>query len=227
MYKTNILRMKKLLLIAVCIITVSAISTATQGQPSVKFIDGIAFSSAGINHSFAGTESEIHYRPADKKSSFPLLMAANLATEACKKLQFKYAQLIDTQIEAVHNFSLFEFIEDWWNSSYRYGGTSKKGIDCSGLTGLLIGSVYSVAIPRTAKEQYAASKKISRDELREGDLVFFNTRGGVSHVGVYLANDFFVHASVASGVTISSLNDAYYSRKYIGAGRVHQVSAIN
>ena len=219
--------MKKLLHIAVFIITLSTVSTATKGQPSLKFIDGIVLNSAGINHSSATTETEIQYRPVNTKSSFSLLMAANLATEACKKLQFKYAQLIDTEIEAVHNFTLFEFIEDWWNSSYRYGGTSKKGIDCSALTGLLIGHVYSVAIPRTAKEQYAASKKISRDELTEGDLVFFNTRGGVSHVGVYLANDFFVHASVASGVTISSLNDSYYSRKYIGAGRVHQVLANN
>ena len=219
--------MKNLLLVAVCIISLSAISTGTQAQASLKFIDGIAFSSAGMNNSYTTTETEIQYKSVDKKSYYPLLMAANLATEACKKLQFKYAQLIDTEIETVHNFALFEFIEDWWNSSYRYGGTTKKGIDCSALTGLLIGSVYSVTIPRTAKEQYEVSKKISRDELTEGDLVFFNTRGGVSHVGVYLTNNFFVHASVASGVTISSLNDGYYSRKSIGAGRVHQVSAIN
>ena len=84
----------------------------------------------------------------------------------------------------------------------------------------LLSTVYGVVMPRTAREQFNRSSKILRNEIKEGDLVFFNTRGGVSHVGVYLANDYFVHASVSSGVTISNLNDSYYSRKYIGAGRV-------
>jgi hypothetical protein len=63
-------------------------------------------------------------------------------------------------------------------------------------------------------------KVISDNELQEGELVFFNTRGGVSHVGVYLFNDYFVHASVKNGVTINNLNEAYYKKKYIGSGRV-------
>ncbi len=63
-------------------------------------------------------------------------------------------------------------------------------------------------------------KKLKKTDLLEGDLVFFNTRGGVSHAGVYLGNGYFVHASVHAGVTINSLNDAYYSRKYIGGGRI-------
>jgi len=82
-----------------------------------------------------------------------------------------------------------------------------------------LNTVYEIPVPRTEKQQYAECKKIRKKELKEGDLVFFNTRKGVSHVGVYLANNYFVHASL-NGVTISSLDDAYYSRKYIGAGRV-------
>ena len=80
--------------------------------------------------------------------------------------------------------------------------------------------MYGIALPRTAKDQYGISEKIFRDDLQEGDLVFFNTRGGVSHVGVYLGNNYFVHSSVHDGVTISSLNDAYYNSKFITGGRV-------
>ncbi|MEX0636398.1 MAG: NlpC/P60 family protein, partial [Ferruginibacter sp.] len=123
------------------------------------------------------------------------------------------------EIESIINFTLFQFIEDWWRTSYRYGGTGKNGIDCSALTGLLFSTVYGISLPRTAREQYNKSKKIKRQHLSEGDLVFFNTRVGVSHVGVILSNDYFVHASTSNGVTISSLNDAYYSKKYIGWGR--------
>ena len=142
-----------------------------------------------------------------------------MATEACNAMQFKYAQLMDTEIEAISNLALFSFIEEWWNTSYRYGGTTKKGIDCSALTSLLLSTVYAIGIPRTARDQYAACDKIDRNELQEGDLVFFNTRGGISHVGVYLSNDHFVHASTSNGVTISSLNDDYYSKRFLGAGR--------
>jgi lipoprotein Spr len=115
---------------------------------------------------------------------------------------------------------LYEAIENWWATRYRYGGSTKKGIDCSALTGALLNEAFGFILPRTARDQYAQCEKIARENLDEGDLVFFNTRGGVSHVGVYLGNNYFVHASVHSGVTINSLNDDYYSRKYIGGGRL-------
>ena len=76
------------------------------------------------------------------------------------------------------------------------------------------------SLPRTAREQYRQCEHISKDDLLEGDLVFFNTHGGVSHVGVYLANGRFVHSSSSQGVMISSLSDHYFSRRFIGAGRV-------
>ncbi|MGC4103374.1 C40 family peptidase [Ferruginibacter sp.] len=139
--------------------------------------------------------------------------------ESCTALQFKYAQLLDIDVELLTNTKLFEVIEDWWGTRYRYGGTTKKGIDCSAFTGTLLNEVFGLALPRTARDQYASCDKIEREDLQEGDLVFFNTRGGVSHVGVYLANGYFVHSSVHGGVTISSLDEDYYNRKYIGGGR--------
>ncbi len=147
----------------------------------------------------------------------------NAATiEGSSSLQFKYAQLLDMEVETITNVKLFTAIEDWWATRYRYGGTTKKGIDCSAFTGALMNEAFGLSLPRTAREQYAQSEKISKENLAEGDLVFFNTRGGVSHVGVYLGNSYFVHSSVHSGVTINSLEDDYYSRKYIGGGKINQ-----
>ena len=84
-------------------------------------------------------------------------------------------------------------------------------------------SLYSLTLPRTAREQYNASRRISRAELREGDLVFFNTVGGISHVGMYLQNNKFVHAS-SGGVTVSDLFDEYWMKKFIGAGRMENLA---
>jgi cell wall-associated NlpC family hydrolase len=83
----------------------------------------------------------------------------------------------------------------------------------------LFAGIYGIALPRTAREQYNNSQRISRTELKEGDLIFFNTTGGVSHVGMYLQNNKFVHAS-SSGVTISDIFDEYWVRRFVGVGRV-------
>jgi lipoprotein Spr len=211
--------MKNLMLFVVFTCTFTAISNYSFAQPSLKFIDGIELSPEPVYYASGGGAVEPGTSAPARKNTVTIPAGLKMATEACKSLQFKYAQLLDTEIEAVSNFSLFQFIDEWWSTRYSYGGSTKKGIDCSALTGLLLSSVYAVALPRTAREQYAVSKKIPKEELIEGDLVFFNTRGGVSHVGVYLDNDYFVHASVGNGVTISSLNEAYYASRYIGAGR--------
>ena len=139
--------------------------------------------------------------------------------ENCSSLQFKYAMLMDREVESFTNLLLYNFIEDWWGTRYRYGGTDKKGVDCSSFTGQLMQAIYHINLPRTAKDQYQACDKVATEDLKEGDLVFFNTRGGVSHVGFYLGKNYFVHSSVRNGVTISSLTDDYYSQKFISGGK--------
>ena len=142
------------------------------------------------------------------------------AIESFTSVQFKYAQLLDMEVESVTNKTLFAEIEKWWGTRYRYGGATDKGIDCSAYTGTIVHSVYGLVIPRTSRNQYADCIKLEKEELQQGDLVFFKTGRGVSHVGLYLANGYFTHASTSIGVTISNLSETYWSKKYIGGGRI-------
>ncbi|RAK19857.1 S-layer family protein [Anoxybacillus vitaminiphilus] len=104
---------------------------------------------------------------------------------------------------------------------YQWGGTTARGFDCSGF----IRHVYQtldVNVPRTTSEMYETGTSVKKEDLRVGDIVFFNTNGkGVSHAGIYIGENQFIHSSSSKGVTVSSLNDPYYwGKKYIGARRV-------
>ena len=103
---------------------------------------------------------------------------------------------------------------------YLWGGTSTKGFDCSGYVQYVF-RAHGITLPRTSKEQYKVGFAVSKSNLKPGDLVFFNTSGsGVSHLGIYLGNNEFIHASSSKGVTISSLSNSYWSARYIGARRI-------
>lgn len=194
-------------------------SSQTSYRPTLKFIDGIEIAPEKITDVDV-TVNEEPVKTMVETPAIAMTAPAVVNIETCSTLQFKYAMMMDIDVEAVSNLELYSFIEEWWGTRYRYGGTTKKGIDCSSFTGKLLAQVYGLDVQRTARDQYGQCEKVAREDLQEGDLVFFNTRGGVSHVGVYLGNDFFVHSSTHSGVTISSLTDNYYNRKFIGGGRL-------
>lgn len=209
--------MKNLFFVSVAISIFSGTSLTAKAQPSVnierldatlelkkptKSIDGIVSGSPVAN---AGVIKAFDVSAIEKASS----------------IQFKYALLLDMDVEAVGNAVLYEEIEKWWATRYRYGGTTGNGIDCSAYTGALLTDVYGLDVSRTARAQYGESEKIAKKDLQEGDLVFFSTiRKGISHVGLYLGNGYFTHAGSSTGVTISNLDDAYWSRKFRGGGRV-------
>lgn len=118
---------------------------------------------------------------------------------------------------------MMETLVDWLGTRYLFGGTTERGIDCSAFSRMMCRSV-GIGLPRTAAAQWdAQGEPVEREELQFGDLVFFHTRKAVwvSHVGVYLGNDMFCHASSRNGVTVSSLNSSYYNRTYIGARRFY------
>jgi len=104
---------------------------------------------------------------------------------------------------------------------YEFGGASRSGMDCSGFTTTVFRSGALRVLPRSTGGQYAAGRTVAAAELQFGDLVFFNTTGrSPSHVGIYIEDDLFAHASVTYGVTISSLESTYYRRRFVGARRV-------
>ena len=104
---------------------------------------------------------------------------------------------------------------------YEYGGAGRGGMDCSAFTEAVYGGALRLRLPRSTADQYAEGTEIGRERLRFGDLVFFNTTGeSPSHVGIYIEDDLFAHASVSYGVTISSMESSYYRDRFIGARRI-------
>ncbi len=102
----------------------------------------------------------------------------------------------------------------WKGTPYRLGGTTKKGIDCSAFVQVGYSSVYQMMLPRTTLELVKKGRKISRNNAKEGDLVFFRTGRNTRHVGIYLGNSEFLHASQSRGVMISRLDNPYWKRHF-------------
>ncbi len=141
----------------------------------------------------------------------------------------KFAEMTERSPDDMENFPLYRFIDDWYGVRYKYGGNDNRGIDCSGFSQKLYGSIYSLKLLRTARQQrHNCSLLIKHHEdATEGDLVFFRIhRMRISHVGVYLANGYFVHASRSRGVMISSLQDKYWRRRYAGCGHMEREGII-
>jgi murein DD-endopeptidase / murein LD-carboxypeptidase len=130
------------------------------------------------------------------------------------------SQIMGVALSATSNMKLFHFVYDWIGTPYRFGGGSRKGIDCSAFTKELYSEVFNLDIRRNSRDIFSMVSPVKRDELKEGDLVFFKIHSRrISHIGVYLGNNRFAHAS-SKGVAISSLDDAYYSRYFYRGGRL-------
>lgn len=120
------------------------------------------------------------------------------------------------------NHKLYINASKWIGTPYRSGRADKRGTDCSGLVMQLYRKVYHTRLPRSTSQQMAACSKVSRGKLREGDLVFFSSRRSrkkVAHVGIYLKDGKFIHASTSRGVIVSSLRESYYTRYWLRGGR--------
>jgi probable lipoprotein NlpC len=133
----------------------------------------------------------------------------------------KYSAILGVDGSDIRNGRLYEFIDEWMGTPYKFGGQDKDGIDCSGLTQLLEQQVFGINIPRTTGQQVAIIKRKYEEELSEGDLVFFDYDGKkFSHVGVYLQNGYYVHASSSHGVTITRLHDPYTYKYFSRCGSI-------
>ncbi len=197
---------------------VAAKTGPASGNKEVKFLDDISVEPA---------PSDTKVLAANKTSSGKQLTLGNnsylnraSSVEKASELQLKYAVLLNTEVELLQDNNLLEHVDEWYGTRYRYGGTTKNGIDCSAFVQTIYLSAFAVSLPRTARDQYRNSRIISATEIKTGDLVFFNTTGGISHVGIYLQNNKFVHSSASQGVTISDMFDPYYLKRFIGIGRI-------
>jgi lipoprotein Spr len=134
----------------------------------------------------------------------------------------KYADVLEVLPSQISNVMLYRFIDEWYGVKYRMGGTSKNGIDCSAFVQTLYQYVFGFNLLRTAGMQFGESQYIkSMSDLKEGDLVFFRINTSrISHVGVYLKNNFFVHSASSKGVSIANLTSDYWNKYFAGGGRI-------
>ena len=135
----------------------------------------------------------------------------------------RYAAILNVKEKELYNEKLYRFIDSWMGVPHRSGGMDKKGVDCSGFTSILEKEIYDRSVPRTARSMAEIVKRKYEDDLKEGDLVFFDFQGQkFSHVGVYLHNNKFVHASTSKGVIISDLKDPWYYKYFSRAGSIKE-----
>lgn len=117
---------------------------------------------------------------------------------------------------------LYKSVSHWLGTPYRYAGKSKKGVDCSGFSKAVISEVYSYALRGSSRSIFSACESVQRGQLREGDLVFFKINSkDISHMGVYLQQGFFAHASVSRGVMVNHLDEDYYNRFFYTGARIN------
>jgi lipoprotein Spr len=161
-------------------------------------------------------------KPAD-----PSLTLPNASAE--RKLMARYAAFMKISSDSLSNVVLYAFIDKWLKTPYKYGGIDEKGIDCSAFIQRLLGDVYNIQVPRTSAQQFFTKNVEAfhdKSYFSEGDLVFFCTVPGnpISHVGMYLKNRYFINASTSSGVSLANLDDPYWKKRFVAAGRVRVVN---
>ncbi len=173
-----------------------------------------------------------------KRFLLPLIFMLILALPACRSQRetsrtptatttdaafyHEFSQKLGYPLNGTENPALIREVSSWLGTPHRYGGTTRQGTDCSGFVIEVFKKVYQTSLPRSSSDMASHARNISKSQLREGDLVFFRTSGGrkVSHVGIYLSNNKFVHVSSTRGVMISDLYEPYFVRTFAKAGRI-------
>jgi len=149
---------------------------------------------------------------------FCMILASCGSRRYTPKSDTKAAKAADA-MSNLKSKQLYRFITDWTGVKYRFGGLDKRGIDCSGFAYLLEKEIYGITLPRISRDQANAVKRKNQSNLNEGDLIFFAFGGGdVDHVGIYLNNGFFVHASTTRGVIVDDLTLPAYQKAFVKSG---------
>ena len=195
--------------------------TNNESNETIEFLDNISVKPGRIY--FKKASDALEAEPVLAKPELADRMPDNLTdVEKSNWLQLKYSIQMDIAVEEINNIPLLQKIDEWWGTPYVLGGSSKRGVDCSYFTLDVMNAIYNTNLKRTAAEQYTQSEKIDWSDLKEGDLIFFKTDGSrsISHVGIYMTNNKFAHASTSQGVTISDLSEPYWQKRLYSLGRV-------
>jgi lipoprotein Spr len=202
-----------------------ASSSHTARQP--RFINDVSFAPHNKTNVTSDAIDPRKYTPKPHTPSKPIPVSPKATAkvdkvEAPNVVRKKYAEIVGIKPKQIESTELYQFIDKWYGTNYRLGGSDNAGIDCSGFAQKLYNEVYGIDLSRTSREQFANCKRVKKAaDAREGDLVFFHIHSKrITHVGVYLANNFFVHSSTTGGVMISNLSEDYWHKYYAGIGRV-------
>lgn len=134
----------------------------------------------------------------------------------------KLSEQLNVPVDESCNIQLYRFVSDWIGTPHKDGGCDKRGTDCSCFVRMAYEHTYNKKLPRTSAEMFSLSKRVGKGKLKEGDLVFFKIKSSkISHVGIYLKDNWFAHASTSKGVIINSLTEPYYEKSYAGAGEMN------
>jgi len=157
--------------------------------------------------------------PCIQTSTTNLCKDSVLENELCL-LSDKLGIKLDTSCDT----RLMSTLADWLGTPYHHAGYSKKGTDCSGFVSAIYKEVYGINLTHSSRSMiYQMKEKVKKEDLQTGDILFFKIHGkrkGISHVGIYLKDGMFIHASLYNGVSIGCLNCKYYIRAYYAAGRL-------
>ena len=195
--------------------------TNNESIETIAFLDNISVKPGRVY--LKKTSDALEAEPVLVRQETVNRMPDNLTdVEKSNWLQLKYSIQMDIAVEEIQNIPLLQKIDEWWGTPYALGGSSKRGVDCSYFTLDVMNAIYNTNLKRTAAEQYDQSEKIDWSDLKEGDLIFFKTDGSrsISHVGIYMTNNKFAHASTSQGVTISDLSEPYWQKRLYSLGRV-------
>lgn len=164
------------------------------------------------------------------------LFCTGLLTASCSKMRYMYrsegqreqlSRRLGFKLSGKDDLEFYAEAAAWLGTPYRYGGLTRKGVDCSGLVGQIYRRLYRVDLERTADGMARRNcSRIRKSNLRTGDLVFFNTlkknRKGVNHVGLFLKDGYFIHASTSQGVVVNRLQEDYYRKVWKQGGRIRR-----
>lgn len=208
-------------------ISKSASSEQTSYSPSSillsQTLETVSLVQNGITHNLPKIKKELIPQSwVDNIFSAPDIREENIIQQSELEEMKELSSKLGISVRSPRYLDLYREAAGWLGTRYRWAGNTKKGTDCSGLTGKILKNVYDKEIDRSSNVIAGKLKEeIDTHNLLPGDLVFFSTlrRKGISHVGVYLGQGHFIHAS-RKGVVVSSLDEEYYARTYRKAGRL-------